>query len=85
MIMAVTDNTNRTSSELKAILTRAGGSMAGPGAARYMCEFDKEQQEYRVVMPLEVSEQTRQKIEELEEKLSEVEGVEGVFSSLLVL
>ena len=79
MIMAVTDNTNRTSSELKAILTRNGGSMGGPGAASYMFSFDKEKQEYQVTMPLEVDDETRKQLEELRELLSEVEGVEGVY------
>ena len=82
MIMAVTDNTNRTSSELKAILTRNEGSMAGPGAAGYMFEFDKQTQEYKVTMPLEISEGDREKLEELKEKLSEVEGVEGVYAAV---
>ncbi len=82
MIMAVTDNTNRTSSELKAILVRHGGSMAGPGAAGYMFEFNKETQEYKVVMPLEVDEATREALEELKEKLAEVEGVEGIYAAV---
>ena len=82
MIIAVTDNTNRTSSELKAILTRAGGTMAGPGAAGYMFSFNKETQDYKVVMPLEVDEATRTAIEELKEKLSEVEGVEGIYAAI---
>jgi YebC/PmpR family DNA-binding regulatory protein len=82
MIMAVTDNTNRMSSELKAILTRAGGSMAGPGAAKYMFEFDKEKQEYKVVVPLEISEGTREKIEELRGKLAEIEGLDPTFASI---
>ena len=82
MIMTVTDNTNRTSSELKAILTRNEGSMAGPGAASYMFEFDKQTQEYKVTMPLEISKTDREKLEELKEKLSEVEGVEGVYAAV---
>ena len=82
MIMTVTDNTNRTSSELKAILTRAGGSMASPGAAGYMFAFNKETQDYTVTMPLEVDEQTKAQIEELKEKLSEIEGVEGVYAAI---
>jgi transcriptional/translational regulatory protein YebC/TACO1 len=82
MIMTVTDNPNRTSSELKAILTRAGGSMGGPGSAKYMFEFDKTKQEYQVVLPLAVEESTREKIELLKEALSGVEGVEGVYSGI---
>jgi transcriptional/translational regulatory protein YebC/TACO1 len=83
MVMVVTDNTNRTSSEIKSVLVRAGGSMGGPGAAGYMFEFEKEKQEYRVVMPLEVDEETRKKIMVLEENLLQIEGVEGVFWAMV--
>lgn len=82
MIMAVTDNTNRTSSEIKSVLVRAGGSMGGPGSAGYMFEFDKEKQEYRVIMPLEVDEDTKKKIAALEENLLQLEGIEGVYWAL---
>ena len=82
IIMAATDNTNRTSSELKSILTRAGGSMGGPGSVSYMFEFDKEAQEFKCVMPLEVDEVARVKIEDLIDALSEVEGVEGIYPAL---
>jgi YebC/PmpR family DNA-binding regulatory protein len=82
MIMTVTDNTNRMSSELKAVLTRAGGNMAGPGSAKYMFEFDKGKQEYHCLMPLEASQSTREQVEDLKDKLAEVEGVEGVFPAL---
>ena len=82
MIMAVTDNTNRTSSEIKALLTRHGGSMGGPGAAAYMFTFDKEKQEYQTTMPLEVDETVRAQIEELKELLAQIEGVEGIYAAL---
>ncbi|MDO5561641.1 MAG: YebC/PmpR family DNA-binding transcriptional regulator [bacterium] len=82
IIMAVTDNTNRTSGELRAILTRAGGSMGGPGCAAYMFTFDKEKQEFQTTMPMPVDDATREQIEDLIEKLSEVEGVEGVYTNL---
>ena len=82
IIMAATDNTNRTSSELKSILSRAGGSMGGPGSAAYLFTFDKEKQEFVVAIPLEVDETTRTQVEDLAEKLLEVEGVEGVYTAM---
>jgi transcriptional/translational regulatory protein YebC/TACO1 len=82
IIMAATDNTNRTSSELKAILTRSGGSMGGPGSASYLFTFDKERQEFVVAMPLDVDEEVRGQVEELVEKLLGVEGVEGVYTAM---
>ncbi len=38
LIKAVTDNKNRTVSEIKHILTKSGGSMAGPGSVAWMFE-----------------------------------------------
>lgn len=38
LIKAVTDNKNRTVSEIKHILTKNGGSMAGPGSVAWMFE-----------------------------------------------
>ena len=79
IVMVATDNNNRTSSDLKAILTRHGGSMGGPGAVSYMFEFDREKQEFRCVMPLEVDEVGLEQLQELVDKLYEVEGVEGIY------
>ncbi len=81
IVMAVTDNNNRTSSELRALLSRAGGSLGGPGCASYMFEFDKERQEYKAVMPMEIGEETRDKLVELVEKILQIEGVEGVYTA----
>lgn len=36
MIFAVTDNKNRTGSEIKAIFDRAGGSLGNPGSVAYL-------------------------------------------------
>ncbi len=80
IIMAVTDNTNRTSSELRAVLTRANGSLSGPGSASYMFEFLPKEQEFKAVMPMQVSQETWSKVEELKEKLAEIEGVEGIYT-----
>ena len=38
LIKAVTDNKNRTVSEIKHTLTKSGGSMAGPGSVAWMFE-----------------------------------------------
>ena len=38
LIKAVTDNKNRTVSEIKHILTKSGGGMAGPGSVAWMFE-----------------------------------------------
>ncbi|MCL2110003.1 YebC/PmpR family DNA-binding transcriptional regulator [Microgenomates group bacterium] len=79
IIMAATDNTNRTSGEIRSILTRVGGSLGGPGSASYMFEFDREKQEFKAKMGMEVDEGVWAKLEELVDSLSEVDGVEGVY------
>lgn len=82
MIMTVTDNTNRMSSEIKALLSRRGGSMGGPGSAQYLFTFDKQNQEYHCTMPMEVDDEIREKLTDLRNKLFEIEGIEGVFFSI---
>lgn len=42
LIMVITDNPNRTSGELRFALSRVGGSLAGPGSARFL--FDRNQE-----------------------------------------
>ena len=82
IIMSATDNVNRTSSELKALLTRAGGAMSGPGSVGYMFSFDKESQSYTCQMPMEVSDETREKVEKVIDDLITIEGVEEIFTTL---
>lgn len=82
IIMAATDNVNRTSSELKALLTRAGGAMGGPGSVGYMFNFNKETQSYICQMPIAVGSETREKVEKLIDGLVEIEGVEEIFTTL---
>ncbi len=81
IIMTITDNTNRTSAELRAILTRAGGSLASPGSAGFMFKFNKEKQIYETIIPIEVEVETRERLEELITDLSQVEGVEEIFTN----
>jgi len=82
IIMTITDNTNRTSAELRAILTRAGGSLASPGSAGFMFKFNKEEQIYETIIPIEVDEETKERLEELKTDLSQVEGVEEIFMNV---
>lgn len=82
MLTTITDNTNRMSGEIKALLSRFGGSMGGPGSAKYLFEFDKNTQEFTCLMPMEVDEQLREKLSELKNKLFEIDGIEGVFLAI---
>lgn len=78
MIVALTDNLNRSSSEIRFILSKVGGSLGSPGSARYM--FDRNQEgEFVATMKFPISEEDSQKMLELVESLRENEDVEDVF------
>ena len=80
MIVAVTDNPNRTSAEVKYVLSRAGGSLGGPGSAGYMFKRDQTG-EFQATMPLELAPEAQAKTAELMDKLRALEDVEDVYTS----
>lgn len=82
LIQAVTDNLNRTGGEIRFILSRNGGSMAGPGAAKYMFQRSSDGQGYEPTMALEVSEDDAESLLTLIESLEEHDDVEEVFSNV---
>jgi len=79
LIAAVTDNPNRTSSEVKFIFSRAGGSLGGPGSATFM--FAREQDgEYIPSMPIQVEdEKTQEQLQKMIDDFRENDDVEDVF------
>lgn len=81
MISAITDNVNRTASEVKFILSRNGGSMASPGSAKYMFQRNDDGS-YSTTMPLELDEATQKQALDLIEALEENDDVEEVASTL---
>lgn len=78
MIVALTDNLNRSSSEIRFALSKAGGSLGSPGSARYMFERNQEG-EFIPTMKIPVSEEDLTKLMELADTLRENEDVEDVF------
>ena len=79
LIQAITDNPNRSSSEVRFTLSRQGASLAGPGAAQFL--FDKFNQEYQAKMPLKLAEDQLGKVRETIDQLLENEEVEDVYCS----
>lgn len=78
VVVAMTDNPQRTSSSVKTILNKAGGSMGGPNTVMYM--FQRNGEEYVPVMPMPISdEKLIAQLEELMETLREDDDVEDVF------
>jgi len=78
MIVALTDNLNRSSSEIRFILSKFGGSLGSPGSARYM--FTRSQEgEFIANMKFPVSVEDTNKLMELVDNLRDNEDVEDVF------
>jgi YebC/PmpR family DNA-binding regulatory protein len=79
LINAVTDNANRTSSEIKYIFSRSGGSLGGPGSVAYM--FERNQAgDYETTMPMIITdEKEQQALQKVIDNLRENDDVEDVF------
>lgn len=78
LAVGLTDNPNRTASEVKFAFNRAGGSLGGPGSAMYMFKRDSEGG-YICIMPLEVDEKTATSLLELADALRLLDDIEDVY------
>ncbi len=79
MAVSMTNNHNRTSGEIRNILSKAGGSLGAPGCVRYMFERS-ENNEFVLTMPMAVSdEDTQVALQELLDELVEHDDVEEVY------
>ena len=78
MIVALTDNNNRTASELRTLLGKNAGTLAGPGSAAYMFQRDQEGG-FVTTMPLTIADTDRQALTNLVDLLRDNEDVEDVF------
>jgi len=83
LVIAHTDNPHRTSAEIKFILSRNGGAMAGPGSAAYL--FKRQNDEYVPTMPLEVGDAELEALANLQSELEANEDVEDVYLNLAFL
>lgn len=82
LITAVTDNKNRTTSQLRFSLSRAGGSLGSPGCVKYMFQRDEEEG-YKCTIPIKPEDDKMiDKISELADELREQEDVEEVYCAI---
>jgi len=81
MIVALTDNANRTSAEIKYLLSRAGASLGSPGSANYLFKRASGG-EFEAKIPLLVDNDAKEKIETLMDQLRGLEDVEDVYCSI---
>ena len=82
LVVALTENKQRTAAEMKNIFSKHGGSLGSPGSAKYLFERSIQTNDYQCVMPMQVENETTQKqIEALIDSLLENEDVEDVYSN----
>lgn len=82
VVIAITDNKVRTAAEIRSLFSKNNGSLGGPGAAMFM--FERTGNEYKVSIPIEVSDpEQKSQVETLEEALHDHDDVEEVFHTAL--
>jgi len=85
IITSITDNTNRTISEVKSIITKSGGKMADAGSLSYMFEkkVGPEGIEWEAKFPMAVDDPgAREKLEKFLEELDDHDDVENIYTNL---
>ncbi len=80
IIEGYTDSRNRTSQELKHLLSLHGGSLANPGAALWAFQKNAEGK-LEAMSPIELSDEDSQKMAELYEALEEHDDINEVYTS----
>ncbi|OGZ36004.1 MAG: hypothetical protein A3A94_00300 [Candidatus Portnoybacteria bacterium RIFCSPLOWO2_01_FULL_43_11] len=81
IIEGITDNKNRTLSEIKKILGQHNGKLADTGSVKYL--FEKKGAEWSPKYPLQISdEKNKQQLEKLFEALDENDDVNEIYSNL---
>jgi len=80
IIEAITDNRNRTVSELKHILSNHNGKIAEKGSVKYL--FDKTADGWNPKYSTEINEDLKNKLTKLFEELDENEDVKDIYSNV---
>ncbi len=79
LIQAVTDNNNRTSAEIRHMFTRFGLEMGTPGSAAWA--FSKTADGYSPNMPMDLADDTGEKLADFIEKLEESDDVTNIYTA----
>ena len=80
IIEGYTDSRNRTSQELKHLLSQHGGSIATPGAAMWAFQKNVEGK-LEPLSPIELSDEDAQKMADLSDALEEHDDVSEIYTS----
>jgi YebC/PmpR family DNA-binding regulatory protein len=81
IIEALTDNNNRTSAEIKHILTKQGTALAGPNAVSWNFTRDKETRDWVPNATMELSDSDLEKLETLVEAIEDHDDVQEVYTN----
>ena len=79
LIQAVTDNNNRTAPEIRHIFTKAGLELGTPGSAAWA--FTKTADGYVPNAPMELDDETGEKLAEFIERLEDNDDITDVFTA----
>jgi YebC/PmpR family DNA-binding regulatory protein len=79
LIEAVTDNNNRTAPEIRHVFSKAGFELGTPGSAAWA--FTKSENGYTPNTPMEIDDETGEKLADFIENLEELEDVTNVYST----
>lgn len=79
LIQAVTDNNNRTAPEIRHIFSKAGLELGAPGSASWA--FTKTDEGYTPNTPVDLDDETGEKLADFIEKLEEQDDVTNVYST----
>lgn len=80
IIKTLTDNKNRTVSEIKTILGKFGGKLGGVGSV--MWNFELSNFEYKPKNTIKLDEQSKEEYEKLLEALDDQDDVQEIFDNL---
>ncbi|MFH1713350.1 MAG: YebC/PmpR family DNA-binding transcriptional regulator, partial [Candidatus Jacksonbacteria bacterium] len=79
IIIAATDNRNRTTANIRHILTKNGGSMSGQGSVIW--NFETTANGFKAKTIQEIDQPLREKVNQLIEQLEEDEDVEEIYTN----
>lgn len=81
LIKTYTDNPNRTVADLRHMLSKNGGTLGASGSVIWMFEEITREQEYKVNIPTEITDESQEKLDNLVEILEELDDVEEIWTS----
>ena len=79
LIQAVTDNNNRTAPEIRHIFSKAGLELGTPGSAAWA--FEKTEDGFKPTTPMELDDETGEKLAEFIDKLEESDDITNVYTT----